>query len=52
MEPSWSVLLEATAKLITVVGLYAYLLHLGDLRAKAIAVVTLAHLMVLFCIAP
>jgi hypothetical protein len=52
MEPSWSELFEAIAKLVTVVGLFAYLLHLGGLRPKAVTAVTLAHLTALFCIAP
>jgi hypothetical protein len=52
MEPSWPALLEATAKIATLVGLFAYLLHLGRLRPMAIALVTMAHLMFLCCVCP
>jgi hypothetical protein len=52
MEPSWSELFAAFAKLATAAGLFAYLLHLGGLRPMAISLLTIAHVMSLCCLLP
>jgi hypothetical protein len=48
----WLDALEALAKLTTAVGLFAFLLHRGGLRAAAVTLVTLANLAALFCVLP
>jgi hypothetical protein len=52
MEPSWSALFEATAKLATAALLFAYLLYLGGVRPRAAALITAAHVQFLLCICP
>jgi hypothetical protein len=39
----WLAVLEALAKLTAAASLFAYLLHRGGLRAAAVTMVTLAH---------
>jgi hypothetical protein len=40
------------AKLTAAAGLFAYLLHRGGLRPAAVTTITLAHVLVLFCVMP
>jgi hypothetical protein len=48
----WLAVLEAVAKLAAAAALFAYLLHRGGVRPKAVAAVTLANLLALFCVLP
>lgn len=51
-EAAWLAVFEAVAKLVVAATLFAYLLHRGGLRPKAVAVVILAHLIALFFVLP
>jgi hypothetical protein len=48
----WLKVLEVVAKITAVVCLFAYLLHRRGLRPEAVATVTLAQVMALFCVMP
>jgi hypothetical protein len=52
MEPPWSELFGATAKLTAAAFLFAYLLYLGGVRPGAAALITAAHVQFLLCICP
>jgi hypothetical protein len=48
----WLAVLEPLAKLTAAASMFAWLLHRARLRPAAVTTVTLAHVIVLFCLMP